>query len=137
MEDHLEDLILTEARRQGIQPNADAMRKAAIDLAGSVMTSDGLIALPGRGSITTADFVRSLQKQMPEAFGTLNEGKPAIKPSGNLTADMKAELESSRRKQSMPADWGSVRARYSPDSLTARYMEELAASRPGKQGTRK
>jgi len=90
MTDHLETLILSEANRLGIQPNADAMRKAAVDLAGSVTTSDGLISIPGKGSISAGDFVRSLHAQMPEAFAK----PPATKPSGNLTADMTAEVRS-------------------------------------------
>jgi hypothetical protein len=126
MTDHLESLILTEARRQGIQPNADAVRKAAVDLAGASLTAQNLIHLPGKGSISPADFVRSLHNQTPESFTSIDD-KPA-KPAGNLTESMRQEISASR-KQSIPADWQSVRSRYSPDSLTARYMEELAASR--------
>jgi hypothetical protein len=127
MIDHLETLIVSEANRLGIQPSAEAMQRAAIDLAGSVMTSDGLISIPGLGSISAGDFVRSLHGQMPEAFQALDA--KSAKPVGSLTARMMREVEANRRKKSPSEDWQQVRGKYDASSLTARYMEELAASR--------
>ncbi|MGY2902944.1 hypothetical protein [Bradyrhizobium sp. URHC0002] len=122
MTDHLETLILSEANRLDIQPNADAMRKAAIDLAGSVMTSDGLISIPGLGSISAGDFVRSLHGQMPEAFQALDAKSPAARSTGNLTRDMKAEIAANRRQRALPSDWLAVRSKAT--GTTAQHLAE-------------
>jgi hypothetical protein len=92
----LEFLILTEARRQGVKPNADAVRQAGIDLAGSALTEQGLILMPGKGAISPADFVRSLRNRLPEAFGSIDD-KPAGKPA-KLTERMRAEIAASRKR---------------------------------------
>lgn len=118
----LEDLVLKEANRQGYQPGQDAIRQAAIDLAGASLVEGGLIALPGLGSITPADFVRSLRKQMPDAFKTAGE-----QAKGNLTQRMQAELAARRR--SLPADWDSVYKRMT--GLTREMMAEVARNRQG------
>lgn len=118
----LEDLFVAEARRLGYQPDQHAMRKAAIDLAGSEVTSEGLIAMPGRGSISPADFVRSLRNHMPNSFGNLDD-KPK---AASLTERMRREVAASR-KHSVPADWSDVRSRMT--GLTARFMDEIAAER--------
>lgn len=128
MTDHLEDLILTEARRQGYQPNVEAMRKAAVDLCGSSLTGQNLIHMPGKGSISPADFVHSLRNQMPEGFGSLNDDDQTTKATGNLTERMRAEI-AANRKQSMPADWNQVRSRYAAGSVTAEYMDEIKRQR--------
>jgi len=122
MTDHLETVILSEANRQGIQPNADAMRKAAVDLAGSVMTSDGLISIPGLGSISAGDFVRSLHGQMPESFAAVDSKTSATKSSGNMTADMKAEIAAGRRQRTLPSDWLAVRSKAT--GTTAQHLAE-------------
>jgi hypothetical protein len=119
----LEDLIVKEANRQGCAPNLEAIRQAGIDLAGATMTSQGLIHLPGRGSISPADFTRSLRHRMPESFGELN-AKPA---SNNLTERMRALV--ARSANPLPTDWDAVRRRYANSTLTATMMDELAASR--------
>jgi hypothetical protein len=138
MTDHLEDMVLMEARRQGYQPDQHAMRQSAIDLAGSVMTGDGLIAMPGRGSISPADFVRWLRNAMPMAFSALDDdklqaealsdGRPA---GGTLTDRMRAEVNANR-KRSMPTDWKQVRSKYAAGSVTAEHMDAAAARRDGK-----
>lgn len=116
MTDHLESLILKEANRQGIQPNADAMRKAAIELAGAALTSDGLIHLPNIGAIAPADYIRSLRSQTPEAFSDLTHDAP-VKSIGytGLTAKYTAEIAASRAK---PID----ASKYT--GLTRSYIEE-------------
>jgi hypothetical protein len=124
----LEDRFVAECRRQGVQPDQHAMQKAAVDLCNASLTPEGLIRLP-IGTISPADFVRSLHSQTPESFAALDDKPPAIKPSGNLTADMKAEIAATRRKQSVPDDWHSVRSRYSADSVTGRMMDEVQRQR--------
>lgn len=86
---------MAACRKAGFQPNAGAVRSAAIELAGGVLTDQGLIVLPGKGSISPADFARSLRNQMPEAFGALSND---AKPSGNLTADMRREIAARRNR---------------------------------------
>lgn len=120
MSDLLEDMILTEAHRQGIQPNVEAMRLAAVDLAGASLTAQNLIYLPGKGSISPADYVRSLHAQAPERFSNLGD-KP-VQSTGHtgLTARYIAELSASKRK---PID----ASRFS--GLTRRYLEENLENR--------
>jgi hypothetical protein len=97
----LEELVVKEADRLGHQLGCDAVRQAAIDLAGASLTECGLIVLPGLGSISPADFVRSLRARIPDAFKAAEE-----RPSGNLTERMRAEVAAGRR--SLPADWNDV-----------------------------
>src|SRR3954447_9381346 len=101
MTDHLETLILTEARRQGFQPDQHAMQKAAVDLCGASLTQ-GLIHLPNVGTISPADFVRSLRNSIPESFGNLDD-KPVgalsdDRPAGTITERYLAEIAASRKQ---------------------------------------
>lgn len=123
----LEDRFVAECRRQGFQPDQHAMQKAAINFCGAKLTSQGLIHLPNVGTISPADFVRSLHSQTPESFAALQD-QPSIKPATNLTEGMRQEVAASR-KRSLPDDFQSVRARYSADSITGKMMDEIAASR--------
>lgn len=131
MTDNLEDLVLKEARRQGYQPNQHAMRQAAIDLAGSVMTG-GLIVIPGLGAISPADFTRSLRDRMPESFAGIDDKQPA-KSAGNMTESMRAEIAASR-KQATPADWNKVRGKYAAGTVTAQHMKEREHAAIRRQG---
>ena len=119
MTDHLEDLIMTEARRQGYQLNAEAMRKAAVDLCGSNLTAQNLIHMPGKGSISPADFVRSLRIQMPEGFGSLDHEDQAGQANGTLTERYRADIAASR-KQARISD--ADLARFT--GITRQHMEE-------------
>lgn len=121
MLDPLETLILTEARKQGCQPNSDAMRQATIHLAGATL-NHGLIHLPNVGSIAPADFIRSLRNQAPGSFTALGDKPPATKSSGNLSADMKAEVAANRRQRALPSDWLAVRS--NATGVTAQHMAE-------------
>lgn len=116
----LESLILTEAHRQGCQPDQHAIRQAGVDLAGAVLTSQGLIHLPGLGAISVADFTRSLRARMPEAFSTIDDGKP----EAELTV---SEL---RRKRPLDAEWQARRA--SATGITRAHMNEIASRRAGR-----
>jgi hypothetical protein len=118
----LEDAILKEARRQGYQPTQNAMRQAAVDLAGGTMTGEGLIALPGKGSISPRDFVQSLRNHMPEAFGSLKDEKHPSKATGASSERMRSGVFANRHKP-LPSDWNQVRARVS--GLTAQCMAEV------------
>jgi hypothetical protein len=125
----LENLILTEARKQGVKPNADAVMKASIDLAGAVLASDGLISLPGRGSISPADFTRSLRRAMPEGFTPVTD-KPATsdeRRSGESMTDHMRRLVAAGRKRSFPDFWEQLRARAT--GLTKACMDEIDAKR--------
>ncbi|MCK1702593.1 hypothetical protein IVA86_14420 [Bradyrhizobium sp. 146] len=122
MTDHLEAMIQTEARQQGYQPNAEAMMQAAVDLAGSVLTDQGLIHLPGRGSISPADFVRDLHGRMPSAFASLADERRAETKTGNLTEQMRQEVAASRRQRMLPRDWLAVRSKST--GTTAEHMAE-------------
>lgn len=127
MSDHLESLILTEARRQNLRPNADAVRQAAIDLAGASLTPQKLIHLPGKGSISAADYIRSLRDQMPGGFGSIDSESPTAKPSDSLTERYKTEIAASRKQS--PITEADL-ARYT--GLTRKYMEERYRAAQGK-----
>lgn len=125
MTDHLENLILSEAKRLGLQPNAEAMRQAALDLAGSVLTDFSMIHMPGLGSIAPADFVRDLRSRMPSAFAGLdNERK--VEVTGNMTHRMREEVAASRRNRALPTDWLTVRSKV--EGITAEHMAERERS---------
>ncbi|MGN8547204.1 hypothetical protein ACQPTN_21385 [Bradyrhizobium sp. 13971] len=118
----LEDLFVREARRQGYQPDQRAMRQAAVDLAGSSLTGEGLVAMPGRGSISPADLVRSLRNQMPESFESVDD-EPR---TDTLTERWRREVAAGR-KQASPTDWSDIRSRMT--GVTGRFMDEIAAAR--------
>jgi hypothetical protein len=105
------------------------VRQAGIDLAGSSLTAQGLIAMPGKGTLSTADFVRSLRNTMPQAFVPVID-KPATsegRRSGEtLTSYMRREVESGL-KRPLPEDWDQIRTKVT--GLTARMMDEVAAKR--------
>lgn len=121
MTDHLENLILSEAKRLGFEPNADAMRQAAIDLAGSALTSQNMIHMPGLGSIAPADFVRDLRSRMPGAFVGLDDREAERKP-GNLTSQMREEVAAGRRQRALPGDWSAIRSKVT--GVSAAHMDE-------------
>ncbi len=129
----IEDLILKEARRQGVMPNADAVRQAGIDLAGAVLTGDGLISLPGRGAISPADFTRSLRRAMPNGFVSIAD-RPATsdeRRSGETMTDfMRRQVEAGRKQLQLPDDWEQVRSRYI--GLTASMMDSIKKTKYGK-----
>lgn len=133
----LEDLIVKEARQQGHQPDQRAVMQAGIDLAGAILTAEGLIHLPGRGVIAPADFVRSLRSTMPAAFSPVTDDKPATtsneRRSGETrTAHMRRLIEAGRKQPRMPDDWDSVRQRYAAGTTTAAHMQEIERQRAAK-----
>lgn len=137
MTDTLEDLIVKEAQRLGLKPNVEAMRQAAIDLAGSSLTTQNLINLPGKGSISPADFVRSLRSFMPTAFSDLDDKpSPSVeKPVGKtLTQFMREQIDAGRKQAPTPDDWQQVRSKYAAGTLTAKMMDQIEAER--RQGNR-
>lgn len=129
MTDHLETLILTEANRQGIQPNADAMRQAAICLAGASLTSQGLISLPNVGTISPADLVGDLRNRMPESFTAISDDDAPAKftEHSGLTARYQVEIAANR---SRPRFTESDLARYS--GMTRAHIEERLRADQGK-----
>lgn len=123
MTDHLEELISAEAARQGFKANADAVKAAVVDLAGSRMTEDRLIHMPGRGSISAADFVRDLHGRMPNAFTSLvDERNSETRTMGNLTESYRQEVAASRCQRALPSDWMAVRSKAT--GITAQHMAE-------------
>ncbi|WKA29337.1 hypothetical protein [Bradyrhizobium roseum] len=114
----LEDRFVAECRRQGFQPDQNAMQKAAIALAGSKQTPEGLIHLCNVGVISPADFARSLRNGMPEAFAALADDKPA-KSTGHhsgLTKQYTDEIAANRNKSRLDASKFT--------GMTRRFIEE-------------
>lgn len=128
MADRLEDLFVAECRRQGHHPDADAMGQVAVILAGSSLNDQNLIVMPGKGSLSPADLVRSLRGSMPESFSEICADKPDAQPAGRtLTERYRAEIEASRLKRSLPSDWQQVRAKYDANSVTSQHLREREA----------
>lgn len=121
MSDPIENLIMAETARQGVKPNAEAVQKAVIELAGAALTTGGLIHLPGRGTISPADFVRSLRASMPEAFAGL-EHKSDTNQAGSLTERYRAEIAANPSKRALPTDWLAVRSKAT--GITSQHMAE-------------
>lgn len=126
MTDPFEALILTEANRLGLMPKAEAIRQAGIDLAGAELTCQGLISLPGKGSISPTDYVRSLHSQAPASFAAIADDKPDTKPADTLTEAMRREVAASR---SRPRFTETDLARYS--GMTRAHMEERLRAEQG------
>lgn len=62
-------------------------------------------------------------------FVTQSDNQTGDTPVGNLTAAMMAEVAAGRKPDRMPHDWQDVRGRYAADSITAKHMAEIEASR--------
>lgn len=124
--DKIEDAIASAAIAQGLKASAEAMRQAAIDLAGSTMTPDQLISVPGKGTLAPRDYINSLRNLIPTAFSPATD-KPASderQTGETLTAFMRRQIESGRKQARMPDDWHQVRSRYAAGSTTAAHMDE-------------
>ncbi|WP_407155077.1 hypothetical protein [Bradyrhizobium sp. STM 3557] len=132
----LESLVVEAAKQQGYGVTADAIRQAAADLAGAVLTPQGLIMLPGKGALAAADYARALRAAMPSAFRPLDTGRHGDRPSGNvtMTEQMRAAVAASRR-QALPGDFNAVRERYAAGTRTRAHMDAVAATR--RQGNEK
>jgi hypothetical protein len=130
MTDQIEDAIASAALKQGLKASAAAMRQVAVDLAGSTMTADHLISVPGKGSISPRDYVNSLRNLMPTAFTPITD-KPATsdeRRSGEtLTSFMKRTIEASRKQHRLPDDWQQVRSRVT--GLTQIMMDAIETKR--------
>ncbi|WP_316174121.1 MULTISPECIES: hypothetical protein [unclassified Bradyrhizobium] len=126
----LESLVVEAAKKQGYGATADAIRQAAVDLAGAVLTPQGLIMVPGKGALAPADYARALLEAMPTAFKPLDARQPDDRPSGNvtMTEQMRSAVTASRR-QALPGDFNAVRERYAAGTVTRAHMDAVAASR--------
>jgi hypothetical protein len=126
--DVIENLVVDTARKQGVKPTAEIMREVVVTLCGATMTSSGLIHLPGKGVLSASDLVRGLRSLKPEAFLPIEADADQPKenpPAGaNLTEFMRQQIEATRRKRALPDDWSQTRAKFAPDTLTAKMMAE-------------
>ncbi|UPT99421.1 hypothetical protein J4G48_0015810 [Bradyrhizobium barranii subsp. apii] len=117
MIDPIEDAIVSAARGKGYSINSATMTTVAIDLAGSTLAGD-LITVPGKGSVSIADYLRDLHVRAPSGFSRLRE--PG-KPDAELTV---SEL---RRKRPLDAAWHARRAE--AVGITKTMMDEIARNR--------
>ncbi|MCP3400493.1 hypothetical protein [Bradyrhizobium sp. CCGB20] len=122
MTDLFEELIASEAVRQGFTMNSEAMRTAVVDLCGSSLTEDRMFHMPGRGSISMADFVLDLRGRMPNAFVSLVDERQTEATTGNLTEQMRQEVAANRRQRALPSDWLALRSKAT--GTTAAHMAE-------------
>lgn len=126
MYNQLEDLIIAEARRQGVHPNSTALMQTAMDLAGSGVAG-GNIILPGRGVLAASAYVRTLREALPNGFSPISPSTTENAAfSGNVTADMARKVAASRLR-ALPDDWDRVRSQVV--GKTAAAMDAIAASR--------
>ena len=127
--DPLESLILEEARRQGFTINAEAMRRAAVDLVGSAVTDAGLITMPNKCVISRSDFVRTLRTAMPDGFTTITDRSDSDvrRPGETMTAYMKRVNEAGRKQKDLPSNWQALKSRMT--GLTLQSMNAIEKSR--------
>jgi hypothetical protein len=129
MTNQIEDAIASAALKLDLKASAAVMKQVAVDLAGSTMTADHLISVPGKGSISPRDYVNSLRNLMPEGFAPIAD-KPATsderRPGETMTDHMR-RLVAAGRKRSFPSDWGQIRERAT--GLTRACMDEIEAKR--------
>jgi hypothetical protein len=111
MTNDIEDSFVAACRQLGFQPDANAMRRAGTDLAGSAM-AEGSIVMPDKRSISPTDFAKSLKAAMPESFAAIAD-KPATsgerRSDESMTDYMRRELAASRTR--LPADFEARRQR--------------------------
>lgn len=128
----IEAAFIRECERQGIKPDAAAVQRAFVDLAGRTATLDGtiMVHMPEHDrSLSLPSYVYLLRATMPpDAFATVEEAsnhqQPAtIKPS-NLTEQMR-QMIAEQRSRRVPDDWEERRARAS--GLTKQCMDAIAA----------
>jgi len=117
MTDAIEDTIVSAARAKGYSINSATMILAAIDLAGSTLVGD-LITIPGKGSLSVADYLRDLHDRAPSGFSRLQQtGKP----------DAERTVAEMRRKRPLDAAWHARHAKAT--GLTKIMMTEIARNR--------
>lgn len=117
MTDAIEDTIVSAARAKGYSINSATMILAAIDLAGSTLVGN-LITIPGKGSLSVADYIRDLHDRAPSGFSRLQQPD---QPDANRT------VTEMRRKRPLDAAWHARRAKMT--GTTAAYMDEIMRNR--------
>ena len=121
----IEDAFVSEARRQGFQPDHDVMRSVAIELAGSNLL-DGWIVLPGGNSLALTDAVKGFMAANPSGFASLTEPAEDNGYSG-LT---KAYIDENRNRLSVPESTRHFTGK------TLEMMQEIIAARKAKGAAR-
>ena len=89
-----------------------------------LVIGNGVVSHDGRPLI---DSLRALASDPANARFFASAVK-ADKP-GTLTERYRAEIAASQQPARMPHDWQEVRGRYAADSITAKHMAEIEASR--------
>lgn len=118
-----EDLLASEATRQGLIMSGPAMTAAALVFAGSTVEGD-IIVMPDRRSLHVRDAVRSLKDAHPEKFRSIEKDQPTVDHA--FTGLTKAYFEENRRAQTS----GKPNSRRYTGK-TAEMMAEIAASKRG------
>lgn len=93
-----------------------------------LVIGNGVVSHDGRPLI---DELRALyaDAENKRLFATQGDDQPNDGPVGNLSSAMMAEVATNRKPARMPDDWQDVRGRYAADSVTAKHMTEIEASR--------
>ncbi|MHC2672613.1 hypothetical protein ACVI1J_004776 [Bradyrhizobium diazoefficiens] len=120
--DAIEDAVVSAARAKGYALNSTIMATVAIDLAGSSLVGD-LITIPGKGSLSVADYLRDLRDRAPSGFSRLQQPE---KPDAERT------VTEMRRKRPLDAAWHDRHARAT--GITKIMMSEIAATRGEDKG---
>lgn len=115
--DPIEDAVVSAACRKGFSINSATMALVAVDLAGSSLVGD-LITIPGKGSLSVADYLRDLHDRAPSGFSRLQQPD---KPDAERT------VTEMRRKRSLDATWHARHAKVT--GITKTMMDEIARNR--------
>lgn len=126
MSQDLEELVAAEARRMGLKPLAGAVRRAGADLAGSQLTSEGLISMPNIGVISPRDFVNSLARAIPDQFEPIEKAAQR-RPNETMTEHMRRQIQENRMPKPLPSDFEMIRNRST--GLTKLMMDQIAQQR--------
>lgn len=117
MSTEIEDAIVAAARAVGFAINSAIMTTVAIDLAGSTL-ENGLIMVPGKGSLSVHDYLRDLHDRAPSGFSRLQQADKS---------DAERTITEMRRKRPLDAAWHARHARAT--GITKTMMDDIARKR--------
>lgn len=112
---------LPELSPEGVDTLADRFSTGLV-IGNGVVSHDGRPLI----HVLQALYADAASKRL---FVTQDDNQTNDRPVGNLTASMIAEVSAGRKPDRMPDDWQDVRGRYAADSITAKHMAEIEASR--------
>ncbi|MET3989492.1 hypothetical protein ABID65_001118 [Bradyrhizobium sp. S3.9.2] len=91
-----------------------------------LMIGNGVISFDGKPLI---DALRAIYADADSRRFFVSAKDGQHQQDGTVTERYRAEIAAARKQTRMPDDWQDVRGRYAADSVTAKHMDEVEASR--------